>query len=185
MHFVWEDVAETHAQSYLSTRTARDVHRLAAGYRRVRRMSEPPDNQRPVIIVQQSQSQTQEGCLSESANGCGWGCLVFIIFAVLTFPIGMIGSGIGDGDPGSVVTGVGVALVEVIVMVVLLGIWLNRRTAEAPSGSPPPQQQRSAQQIIRESESNYGRAESPTQEKRGRWQPHPDDPTPPEPDQDR
>jgi hypothetical protein len=139
----------------------------------------PGQSQQPVIVVQQSQQQTQEGCL-----GCGSGCgsfIAWILFAcLLLFPFMLVTQAVqGEVSMWWLPVGIIGSLLVVGGVVAAvdqkLGLGLLDRLSRI---AEPPQEAatRPAEDILGEDAANYGRAPDPP--RMGRRVPHPDDPVP-------
>lgn len=135
--------------------------------------------EQPTIIIQNSNQQNNDGC----SDGCGWGCLVLVAASVLLIPFGLIGSGMDEGQGGTVAIGVVLAIVEILVIGTVAFFWLDKKLGwgfrddgtsnTSSAGTVPPED-------LAGDASNYGfskepaRSEQPAQ-KLGRRLPHPDD----------
>lgn len=135
--------------------------------------------EQPTIIIQNSNQQNNDGC----ADGCGWGCLVLVAASVLLIPFGLIGSGLDEGQGGTVAIGVVLTIVEILVIGVVLFFWLDKKLGWGyRDGDTPNSAGTVRPEDLAGDASNYGFSEEPEKpgtektEKIGRRLPHPDDP---------
>ncbi len=111
-------------------------------------------NERP-IIIQQTQSQTQNGCCAGS--GCGTIFLILLAFSGLGAVWGAMAGDYGTG--WQIAAWIGVPLL--IILVVGGGIGLAGERFGWFSDAAPEPEQKDAADVIIEDEMNYG-AQSPT-----------------------
>jgi large subunit ribosomal protein L7/L12 len=141
--------------------------------------------QQPVVVVQQSQSQTQTGCCAVA--GCGWLLLAALVLYLLSAIFEAMSGKYGLG--WQIVSWVG-AIVIVLVLVGGTVVALDQKfgwgLTDPPGGTPdtPQAHTRKPEDLLGDDAPNYGVAEprSPleaepgVQERRGQWQRHPHDP---------